>query len=241
MRRSGRRARRAPTAHWVPRDGCADRAGRPSSRAGRDEAVGDRAMQPLDLALLVRRVRGRRVDVDAKRRRGLLDRGGGELEPVIPTQPPGKATERPARRVDQDRVTQGGQHIGRAGLQRDRPAHDRARAIVEEQRHPRLPAAPSPGRHDLHRELLVVGLPDSVAMRRLVAQIEPVLATPGLAAGRRRALGRRQLARERRLQRPQRRRLKAAVACRAPHRGDVAAPPQVGVAQLRREHESPRG
>jgi hypothetical protein len=141
-------------------------------------------VQALDLALLVQRVRGRRVDVDTKRQRGLLDRGGGDLQAVIPAQPRGKATERTPRRVDQDRMAQSGVHFGRPGLQRDRPPHDRARVVVEEQRHPRTPGAPSPGRHDEHRKLLVVALPDRVAVRRLIAQVQAVLAAAGLAAAR---------------------------------------------------------
>ena len=86
----------------------------------------------------------------------------------------------------------------------------------------------------------VVGLPDRVAMRRLVAQIQAVRAPTRLAETRRGALGRRELARERRLQRAQRRRLKPALARLTPHRGDIAAQPQVRIAQLAAEHQPSR-
>jgi hypothetical protein len=78
-------------------------------------------VQALHLALLVRRVRCRRVDVDAERQRGLLDRRGGELEPVVPPQPARDAAEQPALGVDEQRVAQRGQDFGRRRLQRESP------------------------------------------------------------------------------------------------------------------------
>ena len=69
-------------------------------------------------------------------------------------------------------------------------------------------------------------------MRRLIAQVQPVLTTARLATPGRSALGGTQLARERLLQRPQRRRLRPGDALVAPYRSDVAAQPQVGLAEI---------
>jgi len=69
-------------------------------------------------------------------------------------------------------------------------------------------------------------------MRRLVPQVQAVLASPGFPALGRRALRWSQLAGERRLQRPQRRNLAAQFALPAPDRRNVAAQAQIRIAQL---------
>lgn len=180
----------------------------------------------------MRRVRRRRIKVDTERERRVLDRAGGELQAVVPAKATRHAAERPALGLHHERVTQRGEHLGRAGLHRDRPAHDRAREVIDEQRHPRAPgSATDRGDHE-HRQLIVIGLPDRVAMRRLVPQIQPMLAPPRLPPLGRRALRRSQLTRERRLQRAQRRHVVAELALLTPHGRDAAAQPDIRVAQL---------
>src|SRR5438128_2435408 len=93
-------------------------------------------------------------------------------------------------------------------------------------------AAAPDGGDDEDGQLLVIRLPDRVAMRRLVAQIQAVLAAPGLSALGRRALRRPQLTRECRLQGAERRYSASKVAPLAPHGRDVAAQPDIRVAQL---------
>jgi hypothetical protein len=205
-----------------------------------NEGLGDRAVQSLHLAFLMWRVGRGGIDLDTECERGVLDRARGELQPVIPAQPSGHPAERPPLGVHEQRVAQRGQHLGRAGPQRDRPAHDRPREVIQEQRHPRPATTSVAGRDDEQRELLVIGLPDRVAMRRLIAQIQAMLAPPGLPAPRGRALGGRQLTRKRRLQRPQRRRRTTLVSPPPPDGRGVTAQPQVRVALLVAEHKPRR-
>ena len=142
---------------------------------------------------------------------------------VVPAQAGRHATERALGILD-DGHPDGREDLGRGRLQRQRPAHDQPRELIDEQRRPRPLSTNRAWREDLDRQLLVIALVALAPKPRLVTQIDHPLAHAVIAVGDVVALHEAQLPRDRAPQRLHVRHDTALGDQLAMHRGDIAAP-----------------
>lgn len=153
-------------------------------------------MQPLDLALVMRRIRHR-----GQRRAPQLTSSPGhglgeELATPVEADQLRDPAPRPASRVDHNRLADRHQHLRRARLQRQRPPHHQPREAVLDRSQPRSHESPAAKRKDPDVELGVIGLPDLVARSRLPPAIHEIPAPTVLALASVGALSRGEIALE---------------------------------------------
>ncbi|MEU4546925.1 hypothetical protein [Nonomuraea dietziae] len=137
-------------------------------------------MQALDLALAVRLAGRQPQHLDAQRGQRLPHRGGGELQPAVDAHQGRDRAEGATLGVADQRHPQRGQHRAGVRRQRERPPEQGAGTIVDDRGQPRAHCRAARRQHQ-DRQLLVVGLPDLVAMRGRAHQVDAGLA-PGLLA-----------------------------------------------------------